>query len=161
MKTKEYWRIEMKSRIKSIEAENHQRLQDQLFNFLQSHLADSKILGAYQPLKDEPQVNWQQLTKFRLAYPQVQVQPVMHYYIDNKQVKPQAAVVPGLAFNSQGYRLGRGGGYFDCYLAQNKEVKSVAVAFESQIQEDFPVEKHDQKVNFLITEKNIFRFEQE
>ncbi|MDZ7362229.1 MAG: 5-formyltetrahydrofolate cyclo-ligase [candidate division KSB1 bacterium] len=63
-------------------------------------------------------------------------------------------LVPGLAFDRAGHRLGAGKGYYDRFLAQIKAPK-IALAFAFQIVEQIPVEAHDQRVNVIVTEKEV------
>lgn len=63
------------------------------------------------------------------------------------------AIVPGLAFDAAGNRLGRGGGHFDRLLARiPKEVPRVALAFSFQIVERVPVESHDRPVDRVLSD---------
>lgn len=67
-------------------------------------------------------------------------------------------LVPGLAFDVTGNRLGRGGGYYDRFLANCPDhVLRIALAFECQIVESVPVSEHDQPVDVIVTEKRIIR----
>jgi len=59
-------------------------------------------------------------------------------------------LVPGLAFDLRGHRLGRGKGVFDRLLAAASGVR-VGVAFDCQIVEAVPVEPHDARVDFVLT----------
>lgn len=61
-------------------------------------------------------------------------------------------VVPGIAFDRQGNRLGRGGGYFDRFLAKLKKINVpiFGVAFKFQIIKQLPVLSHDIPVSKLI-----------
>ena len=61
--------------------------------------------------------------------------------------------VPGVAFDCDGNRLGRGGGYYDRMLSQFKGM-SVGITFDFQVLSQIPSEKHDQPVDFVITETN-------
>lgn len=64
--------------------------------------------------------------------------------------------VPGLAFDLQGNRLGRGKGWYDRVLKMLGEgPRFVALAYEFQIVEDLPAEKWDQKVHHIVTERRI------
>lgn len=64
--------------------------------------------------------------------------------------------VPGLAFDLQGNRLGRGKGWYDRALALLGEGATfVALAFEFQIMEQVPAERWDRKVHHIITERRI------
>ena len=65
-------------------------------------------------------------------------------------------VVPALAYDKRHYRLGYGGGYYDRLLATGLGAPiSIGLAFEEQIVKGLPVEAHDQKVDFVVTEKRI------
>ena len=68
-------------------------------------------------------------------------------------------VVPGLGFSANGYRIGRGMGFYDRFLAQNDFVgASCGLAFEAQVIEDVPVLDHDMPLNMLATEIGLRRF---
>jgi 5-formyltetrahydrofolate cyclo-ligase len=60
-------------------------------------------------------------------------------------------VVPGVAFDLLGNRLGRGGGYYD-RLLDGYMGKTVAATFDFQVYPQIPVDLHDQPVNFITTE---------
>ncbi len=62
------------------------------------------------------------------------------------------AVVPGLAFDRQGGRLGRGKGYYDRLLENTAAVKA-ALSFNEQLTEYVPMEEHDSRMDMIITEK--------
>lgn len=68
-------------------------------------------------------------------------------------------LVPALGFNEKGYRLGRGGGYYDRIL-NTKEIQNKAIGFT--FSKFFPVpfieESHDQKIGKIITENEIHTF---
>ncbi|HAA37409.1 MAG TPA: 5-formyltetrahydrofolate cyclo-ligase [Firmicutes bacterium] len=65
-------------------------------------------------------------------------------------------IVPGVAFDLQGNRLGYGGGYYDRFFPQLREgVPLVAVTFELQIVKEVPVDPWDRRVDFIITEKRV------
>ena len=64
-------------------------------------------------------------------------------------------IVPGIAFNLSGYRLGWGFGFYDDFLSRvSRKTKRIGLAYELQIA-DFPVESHDIPVDKIITEKRI------
>ncbi len=65
-------------------------------------------------------------------------------------------VLPGVAFDEQGGRLGYGGGYYDRLLdSLRKAPLLVAVAYEEQIVDEIPVEQHDRRVQVIITDKRV------
>tara|TARA_B100000795_G_scaffold84023_1_gene61018 strand:- start:10887 stop:11429 length:543 start_codon:yes stop_codon:yes gene_type:complete len=52
-------------------------------------------------------------------------------------------IVPGLAFDIQGGRLGYGGGYYDTFLATQPNAIKIGVGFECQLISEVPMEEHD------------------
>ena len=65
-------------------------------------------------------------------------------------------IMPGVAFDRQKNRIGYGGGYYDCYLSDKRELHTIAVAFEFQVLEKLPVEETDIRPDVLMTEKNSY-----
>jgi 5-formyltetrahydrofolate cyclo-ligase len=62
-------------------------------------------------------------------------------------------VVPGVAFDLDGYRLGYGCGYYDRQLAEiGSDVVTVGLCFEFQLCDLLPNEAHDQRLDFIATE---------
>ncbi len=63
------------------------------------------------------------------------------------------ALVPGLAFDAQGGRLGRGGGFYDKLLAgRNRKLTLVGVCFAAQRMEQLPLAPHDVLMDTVCTE---------
>lgn len=63
-------------------------------------------------------------------------------------------IVPGVAFDRQLNRLGRGKGYYDRLLT-TLQVPKIGIAYSFQLREQIPVEAFDRKMDLLITEKEI------
>ncbi len=62
-------------------------------------------------------------------------------------------VVPGLAFDMQGNRLGHGGGYYDRFLCLPElKARRCGLAFDQQVVPGIPREDHDQGMDFLVTD---------
>lgn len=61
------------------------------------------------------------------------------------------ALVPGVAFDRKGNRLGWGQGYFDRFLAEFDGV-AIGLAYDCQIYEELPHEPHDRPVSMVVTE---------
>ena len=60
-------------------------------------------------------------------------------------------IVPGLAFDKQNQRLGRGKGYYDRFLSTlPKTVTTVGLAFDFQLTESLPTEAHDMRLQQII-----------
>ncbi len=69
------------------------------------------------------------------------------------------AIIPGIAFDEKGGRLGTGGGYYDRLLPKlSITTRKVAIAFEDQVIAQVPMESHDRYIDIIITEKrNIYK----
>lgn len=67
-------------------------------------------------------------------------------------------VVPGVVFDRQGNRLGYGAGYYDRFLERCRtDATRVALAFDLQMVEQLPSEPHDQRMDYIVTEKTVHR----
>jgi 5-formyltetrahydrofolate cyclo-ligase len=65
-------------------------------------------------------------------------------------------IVPGLAFDAAGQRLGQGKGYYDRLLAQlPSDTIKIGLAFEAQIIPQVPTEPHDQPLDLILTEARV------
>lgn len=64
-------------------------------------------------------------------------------------------IVPAMTFNRQGFRLGRGGGYYDRFLEKSKAF-SVGLGREKLIRE-IPLQSHDMSVSCLVTEAGVYK----
>lgn len=73
--------------------------------------------------------------------------------VDHRHIR--GLLIPGLAFNKDGHRLGKGKGYYDRTLEHFTGIK-VGICFDFQISEQrLPVEGHDIRMDFLITESGL------
>ncbi len=72
-----------------------------------------------------------------------------------EQITPDIILIPGLAFTESRQRLGRGAGYFDSFLEHFKGV-SIGIFYECQRVENVFEEKHDQKLDYIITETRVY-----
>lgn len=66
-------------------------------------------------------------------------------------------LVPGVAFDMDGTRLGMGGGYYDVFLPKIPCAVKIAMAYSCQIVESIPKLSHDCGVDWIVTEKGSFR----
>ncbi len=85
--------------------------------------------------------------------------------IDEKTefLEPDIVIVPMLAFDRKGYRLGYGGGYYDCTIKdlrkRKKDLEIVGIAYSQQAcLFPLPKEEHDEKMDYIITPKEIISF---
>lgn len=71
-------------------------------------------------------------------------------------VVPELIIVPMLAGDIKGYRLGYGKGYYDRYLQDKKSIR-VGLCPHDFVLNELPSDPFDQKLNFIITEQEIIR----
>ena len=60
-------------------------------------------------------------------------------------------VVPGVAFDRKGNRIGRGRGYYDRFLCKHLNVKRIGICFDFQLVDEVPVEDNDIKMDEVIS----------
>ena len=78
---------------------------------------------------------------------------------DGDFLQPQALLIPLLAFDASGFRLGYGGGYFDRTLANLRpRPLAIGIGFELCRVETVHPEAHDERLDAVITEEGITRF---
>ncbi|ELC8443605.1 5-formyltetrahydrofolate cyclo-ligase [Clostridium perfringens] len=68
-------------------------------------------------------------------------------------------IIPGLAFDINGNRLGYGGGFYDRFLRKYPNSKRVALCYDFQIFDEIPHEFFDEKVDLIISEEKIISLE--
>ena len=71
-------------------------------------------------------------------------------------------VVPGVAFDNNGGRMGYGAGYYDRYFKKistekRNHVKKIALAYDFQIVDNVPMNNQDVNIDYIITEENIIK----
>ena len=70
-------------------------------------------------------------------------------------LEPDIIIVPGLAFDTRGYRIGYGSGCYDATLSSLRSVRPVIaalVAYSAQELPEVPTEPHDEPVDWIVTE---------
>lgn len=132
-------------------------LDQQISQHINSLIHDFKtgkqlFIGAYRPMKDE--VVWDKAfaksEDIIVSYPVMTPDKSLIYLAGDLEVTPDILLVPGLMFSPEGYRLGRGGGYFDRFLPKFKG-RAFGITYEKRIGE-VPFEAHDVQVDGLVTE---------
>jgi 5-formyltetrahydrofolate cyclo-ligase len=80
---------------------------------------------------------------------------------DGVWVEPEVLIVPLLAFDARGYRLGYGGGFYDRTLEGLRArgpVLAVGFAFSAQEVAEVPIDATDQRLDAIVTEKGVTVF---
>ena len=75
-----------------------------------------------------------------------------------RKVYPDILFVPLVAYDNYKYRLGYGGGYYDRYIEKISKIKkilTIGLAFSSQKVNKLPIDNHDKKLDFILTNNYI------
>jgi 5-formyltetrahydrofolate cyclo-ligase len=75
-------------------------------------------------------------------------------------MEPDVLIIPMLAFDRAGYRLGYGGGFYDRTLEKlriRKTIIAIGAAYSAQEISRVPISAHDQGLDYIITEREIIR----
>ena len=79
----------------------------------------------------------------------------------SKKVSPDLLLVPCVAFDKLGYRMGYGGGYYDMTIKKlrlaNKNLKLIIVAFKGQEVKNIIVDENDEKLDYILTEEKLIK----
>ncbi len=75
---------------------------------------------------------------------------------DTKDIDKTLVIVPGVAFDRGGNRIGYKGGYYDRFLSKYPNIKTIALAYDLQIAFHIPADAHDIPVLKVITESDCF-----
>jgi 5-formyltetrahydrofolate cyclo-ligase len=134
-----------------------------------------RMIAFFAPQSREPDIEllWANLGARAVCYPRVQEDALRFFRVSDPallvvgrwQLREPAAdavaavdageidliLVPGVAFTEDGFRVGRGGGYYDRCLAQpGLHARKLGVCFARQLVPTVPLEPHDQRVDRVI-----------
>ena len=71
-------------------------------------------------------------------------------------IVPDVLFVPLLAFDEAGRRLGQGGGYYDRWIADHREVLRIGLAWDTQRIDEVPSEPHDMALHLVVTPTRVY-----
>jgi 5-formyltetrahydrofolate cyclo-ligase len=80
---------------------------------------------------------------------------------DGAWVEPEVLIVPMLAFDARGYRLGYGGGFYDRtleVLRARGPALAVGFAYAAQEMDEVPIDQFDQRLDAVVTERGVTVF---
>jgi 5-formyltetrahydrofolate cyclo-ligase len=103
-----------------------------------------------------PEDNYYGLSRLAPAAPLAARRWNVREPVDPEPIDPATLdliLVPALAYDRQGNRLGHGGGHYDRLLAQVRGFR-LGLAFHQQLAESLPVEPHDQPVHAILTDRH-------
>ncbi len=159
--------------------------QDKLIEYIHQKFPDSQCVAGYCPIQTEisPMDAMKKLDSWQypICLPVVVGKNVSlkfrSWKVNEKLIKgeygasipnsgewviPRLIIVPLLAFDKTGYRLGYGGGYYDRtleHLKKDNAVKAVGFAFSGQFCSEIPKDEYDHKLDTIITEQGITDFD--
>ncbi len=66
-------------------------------------------------------------------------------------------IMPGAVFTPWKDRIGYGGGFYDKFLDEHPQCRTIAVGYDLQIVDELPVEEHDRKPDYVVCETSVYR----
>ena len=151
-----------------------------IYSYLKKKNYNLKIIGGYYPtnyeIDDLEILNYFFKKGSTISLPKIKKKNQMEFYkwysneplLINKygipepettnRVYPDILFIPLVAFDKELNRLGYGGGYYDRYIQKISKIKKivkVGLAFSFQKLKTIPTNKHDKKLDIIITEKDI------
>lgn len=99
------------------------------------------------------------LDELRFGYKGIrepQENPIKRFFY--KKQDNTIMIVPGVAFDMKGYRVGYGKGYYDKYLSERRMISTFALSYAFQILEHIPSDSYDIKMDKIITEELVYSF---
>ena len=146
------------------------------------NIRKNKNIGGYYPINYEIEslkiLKQLEKNSFKISLPVVKRKNVMDFYewsfmkplktssqgipepYNAKKVFPDVLIVPLVGFDKNKYRLGYGGGFYDRYISKVlklKKVVTIGFSFSFQELKKVPINKYDQKLDFILTEKAIIK----
>ncbi len=102
-----------------------------------------------------------------LAFCEVAIDELVSAHFGLREPRPDASavdlaiiaafVIPGLAFDRGGGRVGWGRGYYDATLVHAPNALRIGIAFECQLVESVPLDAHDALLHYVVTETATYR----
>ena len=155
---------------------------NQLIKILKKEKINKKVIGGYYPVNFEMDdlvlLKKFEKNKFDISLPVIKKNFQMDFYkwsfsdplkvnkygIPEPEIKniifPDILLIPLVAFDRNLNRLGYGGGYYDrliCKLSKKKNIIKIGLAFSDQKIDKVPINVYDQKLDYIVTNKNIIK----
>ena len=153
---------------------------DRIYKFLKKNKINFKNVGGYYPcnheIDDLDMLNFLRNKKADISLPIIRENNQMDFFewtnkdpfkinkygivepISVKKIYPDIIFVPLVAFDDDLNRLGYGGGFYDRYfkkMAKVKKILKIGLGFSYQELKKIPINKYDEKLDLIITEKKI------
>ena len=153
---------------------------DKILEILKKEKITKRNIGGYFPVNFEVDdlniLKKLEKNKFEISLPVIKKNSQMDFYkwsfinpliinkygipepISNKVIYPDILLVPLVAFDKQLNRIGYGGGFYDRYInkvKKSKKIITIGLAYSFQKVKKIPINKHDIKLNYILTEKEL------
>lgn len=178
---KDFWRREIRARLGRLSAAERQVAADRWNHKFESYLpwGTSRRIGLFWPLASELDIRpvWRLAARENLEVAAPAWDPATEGYRWRRVRDPKGefvsgifgvtepssrcpevppcelewVLVPGMAFDASGGRLGRGKGFYDRLLRQSPQAAWLGVAFDEQMIEKVPLEPHDVRLHDVMT----------
>lgn len=97
-------------------------------------------------------------TKSLIEFVKEEFPNTLIYHPEDEPKTLDVIVVPLVAFDLEGNRIGMGGGYYDRFLKRYPKAQKIGLAYEFQKVDEIPAEPHDIRLNAVVTEKQTYTF---
>jgi len=153
-----------------------------IYRFLKKNEINLKNVGGYYPSNNEVDdldvLNYLRNKKINISLPIIRENNEMDFFawtnkdplkinkygiaepISSKKIYPDVIFVPLVAYDDDLNRLGYGGGFYDRYLKKISKIKKIfkiGLGFSYQKIKKIPIDKHDKKLDLIVTEKKIIQ----
>ena len=155
---------------------------EKFISFFKTNIQNAKKIGGYYPsnyeIDDLEILDVLDKKNFKISLPIVKKNNQMNFYswskkdplkvnkfgipepVSSKILYPDILLVPLVGYDKNLNRLGYGGGFYDRYIEKIDKIKKVTkigLAFSYQKIKSVPIDQHDKKLDFIITEKEIIK----
>ena len=155
---------------------------ERIFQFFKKNKINFKNIGGYYPFNHEIDdlsiLNFLRNKGANISLPIIRENNQMDFFewtnkdplkinkygiaepISGKKIYPEIILIPLVAYDNDLNRLGYGGGFYDRYLKKIEKVKKIlkiGLGFSYQELKKIPINKHDKKLDLIITEKKILQ----
>lgn len=128
------------------------------YSIMKEAWREKKIIAVPKCYPVKKQLYFYQINSFSDLHPGYAdiMEPIVEQTKQMESASIELLIVPGVLFDSDGYRIGFGGGYYDRFLKTFSNL-TVSLVSEKQILPSIPKEQHDVPVQYLITEKGCIK----
>ncbi len=155
---------------------------DSIFKFLKKNKINFNNVGGYYPFNNEIDdldlLNLLRNKKANISLPVIRENNKMDFFeftnkdplkinkygipepISSKKIYPDVIFVPLVAYDNDLNRLGYGGGFYDRYFQKLEKIKKnlkIGLGFSYQALKKIPINKHDKKLDLIVTEREIIQ----